>query len=172
MSMPLHEHLFRKEFHHWYDRIYRYVACRLPTKEGCEDVVSDVFLHAWNTRNQYVEEEGEILGWLTGIARHKIADYWRTRRPEPWDDEQLDRLVGMTGVSLEQSVDVARLFETVMNGLPQETRALLLLRHKDGLSYEELAEVVGKSSAALRQTFSRLYRTLRHQFPTYDLPLE
>lgn len=170
--MPLHEQTFRKEFPVWYDRIYRYVACRLPTMEGCEDVVSEVFLHAWNARDRYEEKEGEILGWLTGIARHKIADYWRVRRPEPWDDEQLERLVGTDGISVERSIDAGRLFEQIMNSLPQETRALLLLRHKDGLSYEEMAEVVGKSSAAVRQTLSRLYRTLRHQFPTYDLPLE
>jgi RNA polymerase sigma factor (sigma-70 family) len=170
--MAISEQMFRRHFPEWHQKIYRYVACRLPAADVCGDVVGEVFVEAWRRREGYVEDRGEIMAWLTGIARHKMADYWRTRQPEMWDEAVLDRLVDVSVPSLEYQTDVQTLFSKVMADLPTETKALLMFRHKDGLTYEEIAEIVGKSPAAVRQLFSRLHRTLRLQFPQYEFPSE
>ena len=60
------------------DRIYRYVKPRLDRQEAADDLVQEVFLAAWQRLHDF--RGGSELGtWLIGIARHKLADYYRER---------------------------------------------------------------------------------------------
>jgi RNA polymerase sigma-70 factor (ECF subfamily) len=64
--------------------IWRYVCARLRGDEaGCRDVVSDTFLDAVRSARSFDGQAGSVPGWLTGIARHKIVDYRRTRSRAP-----------------------------------------------------------------------------------------
>jgi RNA polymerase sigma factor (sigma-70 family) len=166
------EREFRKNFAEWYDRTYRYISCRLPSREASEDATAETFLQAWQKREAFDATRGEIPGWIIGIARHKIADYWRAKHPEPWDEEALERIMCAPKESLFDQVDASMAFDAIMNSLPQEAQALLTLRHVDDLPHEDIAEIIGKSPEAVRQSLSRLHKKLRTLFPHYELPTE
>lgn len=170
--MALFEREFRNHFASWYDRTYRYLSCRLPSREIAEDVTAETFLQAWQKRDAFDATRGEIPGWIIGIARHKLADYWRTKHPEPWDDEALERIIDVPERTIPDQVDQAMAFDAIMQSLPQEAQALLTLRHVDDLPHEDIAEIIGKSPEAIRQSLCRLHKKLRHLFPHYELPTE
>ena len=65
------------------DPVYGYVSQRLaPRADLVEDVVQEVFLVALQKLDTFAGKSS-VLGWLLGIARHKVEDLYRARLREP-----------------------------------------------------------------------------------------
>lgn len=76
------------------DPVYAYVWQRLaPTTDLVEDVVQEVFLAALDKLHTFAGESS-VLGWLLGIARHKVEDVYRARLREPELVSDLDLELG------------------------------------------------------------------------------
>lgn len=60
------------------DVLYRYALARVRRSEVAEDLVQDTFLSALKGRDLFQGRSSERT-WLTGILRHKISDYYRSR---------------------------------------------------------------------------------------------
>jgi RNA polymerase sigma factor (sigma-70 family) len=68
------------------DFLFRQAYVRLGKHEAAEDIVQEVFLAAWKSRDNYAGRASERT-WLIQILRHKVADYFRRQRPEENLDE-------------------------------------------------------------------------------------
>src|SRR5215472_16908088 len=65
------------------DPVYVYVSRRLASNGGpVEDLVQDVFLAAIQSLDKFAGQSS-LLGWLLGIARHKVEDFYRAKLREP-----------------------------------------------------------------------------------------
>lgn len=160
---------FKRDFNVLYDRTTRYAALRIPAVDDREDVVAETLTHAWEHLESFNGDKGELPGWVIGIARHKVADFWRRRRVDIDDKTLLLRIeAAESGTATETQIDATMTFDALMRSLPQEAKALLTLRHVDGLTHEEIAEIVDKSPEAVRQALSRLHRRLKVQFAEYE----
>ena len=74
--------------------IWRYVRARLPSDADAEDVTSEVFAQAMRTWQGFDPSRGSVGGWLVGIARHALADWWRRRgREVPTELVEPDRAI-------------------------------------------------------------------------------
>ena len=93
------------------DAIYGYVSRRLaPRADIVEDVVQDVFLVALQKLATF-EGQSSVVGWLLGIARHKVEDFYRAqlREPDPLPDDGDMPSAGSTVTpGLEEQIDAAR----------------------------------------------------------------
>lgn len=67
--------------------VYGYVFRRCSDRRIAEDVTSETFLAAMDTMRRDRTASPNV-GWLIGVARHKLADHWRRaqRTPEPVDE--------------------------------------------------------------------------------------
>src|SRR5438477_557466 len=93
------------------DTVYTYVRFRmLPRTDLVDDLVQDVFLAAWEGLPSY-RAEGSLAGWLVGIARHRIEDYYRARiRDLSSGGETLEEIVDPGAEwKLDQNLDRERL---------------------------------------------------------------
>jgi len=145
-------------------QLYRYVLARVGNVEDAEDITAQTFLVAMQDMGRY-RPERPFIAWLLGIARHKIADHFRRRRPEigwetvKWLAEGSDALDEQVGCQLDM--------EKVACGLrrlsPDRTEALAL-RLFGGLETAEIAQVMGRHETAVRMLIFRGLRDLREQF--------
>ena len=62
--------------------LWRYVRVRVPSDADAEDVISEVFVAALRSWDRYDPTMGTVGAWLTGIARHGIANWWRKQGRE------------------------------------------------------------------------------------------
>ncbi|MGK2930485.1 MAG: RNA polymerase sigma factor, partial [Acidimicrobiales bacterium] len=61
--------------------VYGYLASRCGSATVAEDLTSETFLAAVDaTRRDGVPDL--TVGWLIGVARHKLVDHWRRRERE------------------------------------------------------------------------------------------
>jgi RNA polymerase sigma-70 factor, ECF subfamily len=149
------------------DPIYGYVSRRLaPRADLVEDVVQDVFLAALQKLDTFAGQSS-IVGWLLGIARHKIEDFYRAqlRQPDPFpDDGDLPSVDAAVEPGLDQLIDAARTQEKtrqILERLPVAYSAALLWRYWEKRSLKEMAAQTGRTEKAIERLLARARNAFR-----------
>jgi len=138
-------------------KIYRYFYSRVRDLQTAQDLTSQTFLAALEGWPRY-REEGRIEAWIFRIARRKAADHFRTQPAQlldsEWPDPQAD--------PAQDQLDAERkkkLAEAVSKLRPDEAD-LLRMRFSAGLSFPEMARVLGKKEEAVKKAVYRLMARL------------
>jgi RNA polymerase sigma-70 factor (ECF subfamily) len=144
------------------NRMYR-VAVRIVSDSAeAEDVVQEAWISAWRGLAGF-RAESAVSTWLYRVVTNAALAHLRRRRPTVPLDEGAAGAAGAltetsTGFDPERSAlrdeQVAAVHRAVA-ALEPSQRVPLVLHELEGLSYEEVAAIVGTSVPALR---SRLHR--------------
>lgn len=140
--------------------VWRFVFARMrrDTHAG-QDVLSETFLAAIRGLNNGQTTEN-VAGWLTGIARHKMADWYRQREKSATTEAE----PGTQDTSNANSV-----VADVLDGLPDDERVILEWKYLDRCTVREIAERLGRTEKGVE---ALLYRA-RNAFRTaYETALE
>jgi RNA polymerase sigma-70 factor (ECF subfamily) len=137
------------------DYLFRHAMARTGRQEVAEDVVQETFLAAWKSAHRYAGRASERT-WLLSILRNKIADHYRSQRPEIstrdvealafLEEQQFTRNASGSGPwkssgvptawsDARQSLEQAEFWETLhecAHKLPEKTARVFLLRELDG----------------------------------------
>lgn len=153
-------------YERYFDRVFGYVRVRIADRASAEDVTSHVFTTALARLGSF-RGHGLFAAWLFGIARNAVRDEQRRRRGRPLSEVALEGLpaaeAGPEDVSFERERR-ARL-RLVLSGLRREQQHLLALRYGAGLSFDELAGVLGVPSGTARVRVHRIVKELRRRYP-------
>ena len=146
--------------------VWRYVRSRLPTEVDAEDVTSEVFLKAMRSWDRYEPSKGSVVAWLTGIARHAVADWWRQHRPEHPDLEQAGVAAGSNPDSDDPESAVLRReradqLRRRLRMLTDREREAVAMRFGAELSSAEIGDLLGVSPTAARMLVYRAVGKLR-----------
>lgn len=142
--------------------VYSYFFMRVGDVHHAQDLTTQTFLAAKESIASY-QGRGSFAAWLMGIARRKAADHFRHNRetlpltvvdqlssPSPPIEEEIDRQL-----QLEQ---IAQCVKTILT--PDRAEAVAL-RIFGGLSTAEVAQVMGKSEAAVKMLIHRAIADLQ-----------
>ena len=141
------------------DPIYSYVSRRLaPRADLVDDVVQDVFLVALQKLDTF-EGQSSLVGWLIGIARHKVEDVYRAqlREPDPFPDDMADATASGEA-HVDDVIDAARTQEKtrrILEQLPAAYSAALLWRYWEHRTAKDMAAQTGKSEKAIERVLAR-----------------
>ncbi len=153
--------LVRKYQHKVAKLVGRYVRDR----GEAEDVAQEAFLRAWRALGGF-RGESAFYTWLYRIAVNTAKNHLESlgRRPPSLDleTEGLDSLNGSEGLR-EQGTperhlltdEIAATVHRVLEALPADLRTAITLREVEGLSYEEIAEIMDCPIGTVR---SRIFR--------------
>ncbi|MBU0530879.1 sigma-70 family RNA polymerase sigma factor [Patescibacteria group bacterium] len=145
------------------DRIYRFVFFRVQSQEVAEDLTSEIFMKALKAFDRYDEEKSKAA-WIYTIARNHIANYYRDKKDAIDIEEVAFSLMGEDGrEEMEKSSD-RMLLAKALDELSLEERRLVTLKHLEGYSYKEMAEILDKSDAALKVATHRAMKKLKVSF--------
>lgn len=135
--------------------VFAFVSRRIQPPEEAEDVTAEVFLDAYRHWHRC---RGPARLWLLGIARRKVADAYRKRKPASAireSDAQSDSL-GEFVAGFESRQALA-----ILNSLPPDERDALSLQILEELPIEEIAVVIGRSYAATNSLLQRARNRVR-----------
>ncbi|MFH1023134.1 MAG: sigma-70 family RNA polymerase sigma factor [Planctomycetota bacterium] len=138
-----------------------------------EDVVQEAFLKGYASRRS-LRDPGNFVSWMLSIARNKALDAVRRRKPvvreaDAPEGAALDDREG-AGDAPARPLEVAELREKIfkaLDGLPENHRAVVILRYIEGLDYQAIREMTGLSDGALRGILGRALGTLRIELMPY-----
>ncbi|MHB1161103.1 MAG: RNA polymerase sigma factor [Chloroflexota bacterium] len=142
------------------DAVYRYVYYKVSDAAEAEDLTSQIFLRAWEAMPRYQWREIPFSHWLMRLARNAVIDHYRTVKPRGELDESLvSREPDPQGEYLRG--ERLKGLEAAIRRLPEEQRAVIVLRFVEEMDYSQVAEVMGKSQGALRVIQHRGLAALR-----------
>jgi RNA polymerase sigma-70 factor (ECF subfamily) len=146
------------------DRIYRLIQRLVSGSEAVDDLAQEVFIRAYRSLGDF-KGESSLYTWLYKIALNLCRNHYRTRgrRPAHEELEEADGAVGLeaAGGTPEDEVFRREFWEQLRQGLdelPAEQREAVVFCDLEGMSYEEMADVIGVPIGTVR---SRIYRGRR-----------
>jgi RNA polymerase sigma-70 factor, ECF subfamily len=96
-----------------------------------------------------LQDTGAFAAWLYRIARGKVDLHFRRNGAVVRASEELDD-VAAPADDVEFAAEDAARVHAALDRLPIEQREVLVLRFLDGLSYEQIAEIVGRPTGTVR----------------------
>lgn len=151
---------------HAYGRdLHRHCFQVLRDRDLADDVHQTVFVQAYRDLPGFAGRSS-LRTWLYGIARHrcldamKIGARWRRRfvRAEPLPEMADER--PRADDALAESGEVVALVDALA-GLPVESRIAVLLRYREGMTFEEIGAVCGEKPATVQARVARALPRLR-----------
>ncbi len=128
-------------YRRWSSLIYTVALRRLGDVGDAEEVTQQVFVGAWRGRHTFRPDEGSLVGWLVGIARHRIVDCQRRRGRELRLNHQIegeaDRVTPREPIAA--LVDQLVLSDEIAR-LPEPRRTILQLAFWEGWTHSQIAD--------------------------------
>jgi len=116
-----------------------------------EDLLQETFLAAWKAKGDLDDVEN-AEAWLFGIARHRALHALRGAQRFRRAIERMAAAPGPQDEGPALAVDTLALLHRVLG---PEDRALVVLCYVHGFAAPELAEMTGRSAAAVRKRLER-----------------
>jgi RNA polymerase sigma-70 factor (ECF subfamily) len=155
------------------DRIYRLVQRLVSGSDVVDDLAQEVFIRAYRAIGDF-KGESSLYTWLYKIALNICRNHYRTRGRKP-AHEELDEADGATGLEAaggtpEDEFSRREFWDQVRLGLdelPAEQREAVVFCDLEGMSYEEMAGVIGVPIGTVRSRIFRGRRALQERLAPY-----
>ncbi len=145
--------------------VYKYLFCLTQNKELSEDLTQETFAVAVEDIKKY-RGECKLSVWLCQIAKHIWYKELKKKKKnanvsfeEIKEDILYDETLEETICAKEEKL---KLFKD-MQKLDEKSREVMYLRMVGNLSYEEIGEILGKTSNWSRVTFYRAKQKIREE---------
>ncbi|MEO0900241.1 MAG: sigma-70 family RNA polymerase sigma factor [Bacteroidota bacterium] len=178
-------HIIRETFDHEKDRLLAFIRKRVPSVEDAEDILQDVFTQLVD-RYDTIESIERVSSWLFSVARNKITDSYRKKKPDNFS--QLERksnngesaplslleILPDLNAGPEKAYLRGRILDALdeaLDQLPAEQKEVFVLHEFDNKSFKEISAMTGVglntllsrkryAILALRKSLENIYQEL------------
>lgn len=150
---------FRELVRRHQDSVHGFAYRFLSDAHEARDVAQETFLRIFTRAGGYTPS-GTFRAWAMRIARNLCLDHVRKKRPLIVDElpEQADPDTPVHAAIREET---ARTLEAAVRALPESQRTALILRHNEGLRYDEIAQAMETTVSAVESLLVRARKGLR-----------
>jgi RNA polymerase sigma factor (sigma-70 family) len=158
-------------------RLRNFIRRRVPDPRDAEDIVQDVFYELVEANRLLMPIE-HVTGWLFRVARNRITDLFRKKKPEPFSEAAVENedgeLLQIEDLLPSPEAGPEALYfrnllldelELAVDELPDEQREIFVAHELEGRSFKELAAESGTSLNTLlsRKRYAVLHLRKRLQ---------
>ena len=154
-------------------RLFDFIRRRVRTEEDAEDILSDVFYQLISSYS-VTDPIEKMTSWLFTVARNKIIDWYRKKRPEslPRDLNDPSLPLNLEDILYDPTQNPDQVYARslvwtelaeALDELPEEQKQVFVMHELEGKSFKEIAEITGEPQNTLlsRKRYAVLY--LREQ---------
>jgi len=168
-----------------YQRVYGVIYRLLDDHQEAEDLTQDTFVNAYRAWEDF-RGESQVYTWLYRIAvnltknrleqsrrRRHFHSYSLDQPVESDEGEQRERQIQDWSQAPEELIanaEIGQLIAKYVTQLRHDYKEVIILRDYEGLSYEEIGEVLGCSLQAVKSRLFRARSTLREKLQPYLQP--
>ena len=138
-------------------RLRNFIRRRVPDPRDAEDILQDVFYELVEANRLLMPIE-HVTGWLFRVARNRITDLFRKKKPESFSDtavaDEDDELLRLEDLLPSPDAGPEALYarnvlldelELAVDELPEEQREVFVAHELEGRSFKEMAAETGVS---------------------------
>ncbi len=166
---------YQKLYDKFARRVLNFIFRMIHSPEEAEDLTQETFLAVFRKLNT-LKEDDRFEAWLFRIARNFVYQKYRVQGPSLVSVEELDEdgqpvtQVPEARKGPEEFLE-ARELEDVVEGaissLPEKYREVFVLSAIQHMSYQEIADIVGRSLASVKTDIHRARLAVRRQVKEY-----
>ena len=136
-------------------RLRNFIRRRVPDPSDAEDILQDV-LYRLVEANRLLMPIEHVTGWLFSVARNRITDFFRKKKPELFSDAALEddegELLALEDLLPSPDAGPEAIYarnvlleelEVALNELPVEQREVFIAHELEGSSFKDLAAATG-----------------------------
>lgn len=160
------EHAYARLVQVYLPPVYRFLRRLLNSSEDAEDLAQETFLELYKHRLE-LRRDAHVLPYLFTIARRKAISLMRWRKVRrflrPISSYQEEDLTKVEHTPRDHTHDkgMEEHLNRALGQLKPEKRSVLILRFFEGLSYQEIAEVMQKPENTVKSIAFRAEQELR-----------
>jgi RNA polymerase sigma-70 factor (ECF subfamily) len=151
--------------------VFKNAALITGNKAEAEDVLQEVFIKVWRSRNDFNPQKGKFVTWLYRITLNQCISNYRKKRFDslPLDENLLPFADSITNNPLEEDLINKMEYEKLVKELSKmanKHKHVLVLRYFNDLSYNEIAEILEIPLGTVKSRIYTASKFLRKQMQT------
>jgi len=129
-----------------------------------EDLTQEVMMNAYRAIHQF-KGLSSFRTWLSRIMVNSFLNQKRKSDPlaSPEPEETIPSVSGHSERSVHNGLVMQRILY-LLQGVPERQRLMFLMKHQEGMTCEEIAEIMGTSVGTVKKTLFRVVDRLRQHF--------
>jgi RNA polymerase sigma factor (sigma-70 family) len=161
-------------------KLLNFIRQRVSDKDDAEDILQDVFFQLASGYDM-IGSLDKVTSWMYAVARNKITDWYRKKKPEPFsktaplggsgEDENLSigNIIPALGNTPEDAMLKSVIWDAIMEALdelPAEQKAVFVWNEFEEKGFKEISEETGVSVNTLisRKRYAVLHLRKRLQY--------
>ena len=133
-------------------RLFDFIRRRIADEGDAEDILQDVFYQLL-TSPSVTEPIENLTAWLFTVARNKVVDWYRKRRPAPLPEAGVGGPLDLEDVLFDPADGPDRAYwraavwtelANALDEMPPEQRDVFVAHELEGASFKEIAERTGE----------------------------
>ncbi len=157
--------VFRKKILILRDKMLQLALRILNEEQDAEDVVQEVFLKLWITKNSLVDIQS-IEAYITTMTKNACFDKIKLKK----HNVDIAALVSQKTRCLEQEMDnkeAVNIIKVIIDELPELQRLIITMHDVEDYSTKEIAKNTGSTINAVRMNLSRARKRVRDIYQSY-----
>jgi RNA polymerase sigma-70 factor (ECF subfamily) len=126
------------------DNVYRFIFKNIHDSEKAKDIVQDSFEKLWINRNAV--DYAKVKSYLFTTAYHTMIDVIRKEKRFSGSFETVSKNLSHN----EKYSDLQEILHAAVEKLPEDQKAVVMLRDYEGYSYKEIADITKLTEAQVK----------------------
>lgn len=146
------------------DLVYGRCRSLLGNEADAQEAMQEVFLRVWRYRDGF-RGEASPSTWLFKVTTTTCLNRLRTRRRRPEDPvEEFPANTASTD-TLVHTLELRQLLDVVLREEDERTVACVIYHYADGMTHDEVGEMLGVSGAAVRKRIAQFRSRVADRMP-------
>lgn len=167
------EGAFEEIFRIYYARLVAFACTSVDSQASAEELVQDVFLQIWARRDRWIVERS-LAAYLFRAVRYRTSNARRSLRLERAYNAELARSIEPEASTPSDAglreAEIGAALAHALALLPERPRQVFLLSRRQGLSYNEIADVLGIALKTVEMHMGRALAQLRTSLQEWRTP--
>ncbi len=147
------------------DRLFRFAKRMLNNHDEAEDVVQDVLMKLWINRES-LEKKQSVEAFAMAMTKNLCIDRFRSKHFQTVNSGLDIMELNLQEMSASphkkaELADAMNLVAKIVEQLPENLKMIVQLRDIEGLSYQEIAEIMDMNINTLKVNLSRARKKIR-----------
>ena len=162
------ESAFNQIVNTYTERLYGHIRRFLCSHEDTNDLLQDIFIKVWAALPSF-RRDAQLYTWVYRIATNEVLNHLRRQKIRAMIS--LDSATGILAKKIDEDPyfngdKMQRELHKAMLKLPEKQRIVFSLRYFDEMKYEDMSQITGTSTGALKATYHIAYNKIRKELET------
>jgi RNA polymerase sigma factor (sigma-70 family) len=147
------------------EKVYHFVRRMLVIHEDADDVVQNVFIKIWNNLDKF-REDSQLYTWIYRISVNESVTFLKSKQLKSFisfGDYPAEQIKALNDDNYFSGDEIEKKLQQALVKLPHQQRTVFNLRYFDELTYEQISEILGVTTGALKASYHIAVKKIEKQ---------